>query len=213
VLFAGSYRDVLKNVARQGLCQAMATAPQTDAPCRWDDVDVSGMRVAFVTHSLGSRILFDALNELLGAPKSRERLLPMLNREPSFFMFANQLALLALADRPVLEPPPAPGALPPGNQGLPGFSQALAEARTEDFGIGAPVPVNIVAFSDPNDVLSYRVRTSESYADNSAVRFLNVRISNGVEIPWLIAWPPSAHSGYQVNARVWAVVTSGLPKP
>ena len=49
----------------------MAADPTTGVPCDWDNVDVSGMRVAFVTHSLGSRILFDSLNELLGDDNRR----------------------------------------------------------------------------------------------------------------------------------------------
>jgi hypothetical protein len=103
VMYSGAYRAVLKQVLRDAICRAVRDDGQTtvpsSSPCKWNEVtaqQASSCRLIFFTHSLGGRMVFDVLTELLdesGSP-SHEVLLNGFQ----IYMFANQLALLELTD-------------------------------------------------------------------------------------------------------------------
>jgi hypothetical protein len=75
----------------------------------------NGRRYFFVTHSLGSRIIYDTMLDLVGVgspgrankfqepewKRSRPVVLQMIANTPAFYMMANQLSLLGLANVPV----------------------------------------------------------------------------------------------------------------
>lgn len=209
VLYVGKYREFLNAAVTVGLCRAYSRNPAS--PCTWSDVDLRDTRLAFITHSLGSRMLSDALIDLIKHnAQAEQRLLPALNYGSSFFMFANQIPLLRLGDED--DPPPKPGQDTPLKPiGIRGLGQALQQCRLKRGESGAE-PVNVVAFSDPNDVLSYRVPSGVNYSTAGALRFINVRVSNATTWLGLLESPLSAHNGYQANSKVWDVVTRGLPQ-
>jgi len=208
VPYVGKYREFLKTAVTAGLCRAFSANPAT--PCTWSDVDLRDTRLVFVSHSLGSRLLTDGLIDLIrhNAP-AEQKLLPALNHGSSFFMFANQIPLLRLGDED--HPPPLLGqdtAVKP--IGIRGLGQALQQSRLSRGEAGAE-PVNVIAFSDPNDVLTYRVPKGVDYSTAGALRFINVRISNAATWFGLRESSIPAHTGYQLNTKVWDVVTGGLP--
>lgn len=208
VLYVGRYREFLKNAVTAGLCQAFSQNPIS--PCSWSNVELVDTRLAFITHSLGSRMLTDALIDLIRDDAvPAQKLLPALNYGTSFFMFANQLPLLRLGDED--DPPPMIGettAVKP--IGIRGLGRALQQSRM-NRGETAAHPVNVIAFTDPNDVLSYRVPKGEDYSTAGTLRFVNIRISNAITWFRLVESPVRAHNGYQTNTKVWDVVTGGPP--
>jgi hypothetical protein len=64
--------------------------------------------------------------------------------------------------------------------------------------------VQVVAFSDPNEVLRYLVPNA------GPERYFNVIISNDVTYVGAIENPATAHLGYYQNRNVWDVVANGV---
>jgi hypothetical protein len=93
---------------------------------------------------------------------------------------------------------------------VPPKPRPLAEAS----GVEAPPPEKqIVAFTDPNDILSWRLRPKDlevPRSDRRSVKLTNVYMSNGeVSIPGLISDPVKAHTGYFDNPRVMNLLLCG----
>lgn len=120
IIYAGRYAPVLERGVAEALCHAITNQPP-NARCRWPDPSTDAHRYVFVTHSLGSRILYDTLINLLdydpfgkGNPFAKGDFEPddtylkaaapfvaqMVARTPAIYMMANQLSLMGLADTP-----------------------------------------------------------------------------------------------------------------
>ncbi|NYH18372.1 hypothetical protein [Paraburkholderia bryophila] len=122
-LYMGQYRSVLQLGLADALChtltgQESASDPAAAAgrPCRWQvsDEDLK-TRYLFVTHSLGSRLLYDTLLGLMGyrtpgvdqdlfatqSPNSQEFTANVMKNTPVVYMMANQLAFLGLGNLPI----------------------------------------------------------------------------------------------------------------
>ena len=155
-------------------------------------------RVAFVvTESLGSYVLIEAL---LGAvaEAAGEGRPGFVARADSLYMLANQWALLALADI-----------------GVRGEAGPSASELQEAMNARGQVPVaaageirQIVAFNDPNDVLTYQ--TPDYFEEAVGVlegRGRRVTVKN-VTVPVATSWfglfanPLAAHLGYRTDDRV-----------
>lgn len=70
--------------------------------------------------------------------------------------------------------------------------------------------LDIVAFSDPNDLLSYSI--PDWYASASGelnVRVTNVFVHNAPRWLWLVENPSSAHTNYMINDDVWKAIACG----
>ena len=176
----------------------------------------------FISHSLGSRITMDGLqrlSRLLNAatqsPAEQELALKSFpefekfrqgfqNRHIKIFMLSNQLPLLQLGR-------PAPDVL---NQHkdycLPGGNRYAQRFANE---------THIIAFSDPNDLLSYTIPLGfkDKYLDSRVC----ARISNiSINIAYVndlfgfseVANPMEAHVGYDHDERVIALMAHGLGK-
>ena len=117
IIYAGTYGEVIERGVADALCRAMIETPVTEA-CAWARIDReadASRSYFFVTHSLGSRIVYDTMLDLVGAGSpgrankfekdewrlSRPVALQMIANTPAFYMMANQLALLGLANVPV----------------------------------------------------------------------------------------------------------------
>ncbi|MCZ6466552.1 MAG: hypothetical protein O6829_04670, partial [Alphaproteobacteria bacterium] len=172
----------------------------------------------FVTHSLGSRIMVDSLQLLAqrfqsykrqfsGAARVRfERLADALQKKRfTVFMLANQLPLLQLGrDLPEVSGKVADYCRPGG-------------PRYDDRLLGE---LGIVAFSDPNDILSYAIppKFAEENLDSRVCpRIVNVSINvaNVVDLFGLgeFASPAEAHGGYDNDERVIAIIANGVGNP
>ncbi len=147
-------------------------------------------RVAIVTHSLGSTITLDAMVPIINGQSGMRALFRATGGKniiaPShlvFYMFANQYGLLTIGEK----------------ESLTNLNAALA---------GAPLTKNdavqIYAFTDPNDLLSYplnphlgRITTCNVYVRNFAVTF-----GYGTD-------PLETHLNYEYNDAVANVMLDG----
>jgi len=166
----------------------------------------------FISHSLGSRITIDALQRLanLFNKKEFQEKFPDLKKlhnviqqkDITIFMLSNQLPLLQLG-------------------------RSLPEVLNEHDKYCSPQGSNyaerfanqshIVAFSDPNDMLSYTIPEGykDKYLDSrmcTTVSNISINIANVVDVFGFseIASPMEAHTGYDHDERVVALLAHGL---
>ena len=166
----------------------------------------------FITHSLGSRIVTDAVQLLaqIVAAELAERPSPnlraaaevMQNRKLPVFMLANQLPLLQL------------GREQPDNAGQ--FDD-YCTPRGEKYNQRIFKELTLVAFSDPNDILSYALPPDflDNYMDSRLCpRLVNVILNVADEVDLFgfgrFANPVDAHNGYENDERVIALITQGI---
>lgn len=162
---------------------------------------------AFITHSLGSRIMTDALQAMpdladRAAPEAKDRLANILNRRLPVFMLSNQLPLLQLG------------------QPEPTVSGQIDELCTAEFDPSTGRLFNeiaIVAFSDPNDVMSYSIPQGflDEHVDSRICPSLvNVVLNVADLISFFgvgqFANPLTAHSEYDDDERVIGLITRGI---
>jgi len=158
---------------------------------------------AFITESLGSKMLFDGVGSLAD-PNTPEAapLRKSLARTRAIYMLANQLPLLALAE---------------ARAGM-----TTSRVETSELGWFGPSPgrdladaqqsgpaLQIVAFTDPNDQFSYRLTHASIGEDPERVALFNVIVSNAPTYFGLAENPWPAHVGYWDNAVVPRLVLEG----
>lgn len=221
LVYVGAGRNKILSAVRQGMCWANSTDwdafPQTPVQCRLDD-PLYGSRLPldrffFVTHSLGSRIVLDALEtsaEGIYAQLESERdrtpfLTNLQNHTVTVFMLANQLPLLQAGF------PPAP---------VTGQIAAYCTPEGPLYGRRIIARTQLVAFSDPNDLLSYPI--SDDFVQNGIdSRLCPTVVNMSLNIPHLtrvagrdvFADPLSAHTRYNEDERVIGLMTGGLGRP
>jgi hypothetical protein len=166
--------------------------------------------VALITHSLGSRATMDALQSIVRRTDDVDviadpgilRLIDALKEiELQLFMLSNQLPLLEAGQDP---------------QEVTGAAEDYCEADSELADQRFLKSLNMVAFSDPNDVMSYPVPEEwvEHYVDsrlcpkvtNVTINIAAVRSLFGLAE---FADPLTAHSGYGKDARVGGLLAKG----
>lgn len=164
--------------------------------------------IAIVTHSLGSRIVIDALQYIAARAQTlqmsdTEFMTELLqSQQVPIYMLANQLPLLQL-----------------------GFSVPEVTGMVDDY--CKPTgdlynerlfsEVEVVAFSDPNDLLSYAI------PPNFAARYLDSRICPvivnvlvnvaqpvGVPVLGSVVNPMTAHLDYETDQRVIDIIARGV---
>lgn len=222
VIYLGAYGDSIRRVVAEGLSRIAAVAGTNGEH-----------NYSIVSDSLGSRVVFDALGCALDHPDSdagsgcdylhddrkfaateMNALSLMANNTTQMFMNANQLPFLELSR-----------AKPPGHKetqvewlkrfpcesGGPGLLRFLQGREL------SKQPVQIVAFTDPNDALSYHLTdrfrkhcVHLAGSGQTPVKFINVRISN---VKWtfgVFANPNKAHSdGFRKNQAAIEMLVSG----
>ena len=149
------------------------------------DPDYKHAPIAVLTESLGSKILTDVL---LGASRYEKRELEAVfepDRVKVVFYGANQLPLLNL-----------------GSQGY-----GCGADQDSDVGLAEALKAEtIVAFTDPNDLLSYEVHPEDVCGSRD---IYNVIVSNTPSWFGLGARPDHAHKWYRVNPDVVAMIVCG----
>ncbi|MEE4147082.1 MAG: hypothetical protein V2I26_19920 [Halieaceae bacterium] len=217
--FIGNRGDDIRGSVGQALCWALST--------RWDDLppltegqrcensSLYGSRVSIdelviASHSLGSRATVDALQdaargldpEQAVGPRARQFAAELKNKQITLYMLSNQLPLL--------------------ETGQP--SQAVTRAGNEFCGPDAPQlgsrflkQLDMIAFTDPNDILSYPVPQFwvRKYLDSrlcTNVRNVTINIANVRRLPVIgtFADPISAHTGYDSDPRVAELIARGM---
>jgi hypothetical protein len=226
-LYAGTYRvNVMRPSVEKGLCYFVGGTPSRDGSAcshgAYQDPTV------IVTHSLGSYMLMDAIDDQL--TRSRRPLTTaaaqVLQRTQFVYMMANQLALLDLTTltsyaQSAAEAQPQTAA--PSTRRFPEMVRRFAK-EWSNLRLAARVRVRtqmqnpqavpaadeqIVAFNDPNDILSWLVQNQN--VGLPKVFLANVYLSNNeFTIPPLFSDPTVAHTGYFDNRTVLETMICGM---
>jgi hypothetical protein len=217
VLYIGNYRAaVMRPTVEKALCLFVGGQAVGVDDCALPESTPPSI---VVTHSLGSYMLMDAIDDELGRARSGPTAAARLVGSTRFiYMMANQLPLLDLSTLPGY----------PAYVGADGESQWTSTASKFLSHLKALAPKNggqlvnggaaferqVIAFSDPNDILSYLVRPGAlglPPAQDPALYLSNVYMGNGeFSIPGLISNPVGAHLGYFTNRRVIDLLVCGM---
>jgi hypothetical protein len=220
VLYGGAYREkVIRPSIQAALCLVASRDHKTCAPGDYRDPTV------IITHSLGGYMLMDAIADELRADCQSKSgggaAEKILENTPVIYMMANQLALLDLSTLhrdPEAPKPKIPESAPATNHFAQCWIQArraraLHEAKSSDSDETKPVS-QVVAFSDPNDILSWRLEPRNLKLPKPVwgeVVVTNVYMSNNeFSIPGVISDPVNAHTGYFVNPAVMDMLICGM---
>ena len=217
--FAGDMHEPILESVGQALCWAMSRRwselprETRETVCRFDAA--YGSRVALddfviITHSLGSRVAVDALQRaarMIGRPEFEndpqiQRVAELLRDEEfHLYMLSNQLPLLEAGREP---------------QEVTGQAAAFCGTDAPRADERLLKRLHLVAFTDPNDVLSYPV--PQSWADRHLESRLCSSITNVtinlVQVSSLLglgefANPLNAHLGYDGDERVRGLLARG----
>lgn len=247
VLYMGPYGQAMRSGVAEALCRALSSDRMSAGRCVWP-APAADTQYIFVTHSLGSRILYDTLLALLdptscsggvsvvaGQQNAASRFAAsVIANSPVVYMMANQVPLIGLARIPArVQPQPAGDGQPAaGTSGVVGtppdecgglrqFARAKQEQqaqqaqKSQQSKAGASSALDIVAFNDTDDVLSWAlpkwyVRELPAAGEQRLhIKAVNVYVQNATR--WFGAYenPGKAHIGYFANPEVWRVITCG----
>jgi hypothetical protein len=171
----------------------------------------------FITHSLGSRIVTDAFQEearsmrewidkASDTPEDKKQLEDLVyalkHKEMRMYMLANQLPLLELG----FSPPPVVGQI-----------GAYCEPDGSKYDDRFFSKLSIIAFSDPNDALSYAIPADyeDMYMDSRlcpAIVNVSVNVADSINIFGIADFvnPMSAHDSYEDDERVIGLMVDGI---
>jgi len=172
------------------------------------DVSMKKDHYAFISHSLGSRIIIDGLqriSEKFSVTKSRDLIAEKFIQafqelHIPIFMLANQLPLFQVTR----ETPE-----------ITGQHDAYCLAEGEHYNLRTLSNTDIIAFNDPNDILSYtiteefmdRYLDSRLCIDTTNININVADVSGAFGIDY--ANPLDAHNGYLTDKRVIAMIAHG----
>jgi len=203
VLYSGEYKTVLRHSVKWTL-ERMQKDLHND----------SDYEFFFVTFSLGSKIVFDVVDEM-DTEAERSSRDAIVDRTASFFMLANQIPLLGLGEvKPTSMPSTADGG--PGYQSMLSFVQRKRSRMNPAQKTAQTQPsrsdLTIVAVSDPNDLFSYTI--PPYVRDRSPSIFINVVMSVAKTGYWIpgegyVASPLEAHTGYGHDPDVIKLIIDG----
>jgi hypothetical protein len=168
--------------------------------------------LAIITQSLGSYMCYDTLlkmsrgERIMGEKEySADVVQDLIGHTNYVYMLANQLPLLELSE--VSNPLPLRHASATA-------VKALAEIRRQNKPRArlqqpqAPLALHLVAFSDPNDLLSYPL--DQSSISGSTIVYSNVVVSvERSAILGVFAWPMKAHTGHEKSKVVMDLLAFG----
>lgn len=148
----------------------------------------SDKTLVLISESLGSKVLADSLTEETDDKAGR---LQLFAPTELVFMAANQIPILSLAD----EDHDKSGTF---ENSLQEFLFQISEQR-DDKRAG---DLQVIAFTDPNDLLSYELKATGFSASN-------VFVSNDKTWFGKLERPDTAHRNYLENDKVWQLILCG----
>jgi hypothetical protein len=221
LVYTGTGRERIQATIGQTLCWALSAdwqcLPDDQQLCTPDNPAFASRldfdEFAFITHSLGSRITTDGLTRLARVVETEGVKRPEVRRvtqsfrelDVKVFMLANQLPLLQSG----LEPADVQGAVP-----------AYCLPEGVDFANRVFKETELIAFSDPNDLLSYPIPDAfvRDYVDSRLCpKQVNVTI-NIARVTSILGFgdfanPLAAHVDYDDDERVIGLITRGIGQP
>jgi hypothetical protein len=220
--FIGNRGDDIRGAVGQALCWAMSARwedlPSLTEGQRCEALSHYGDRVAIdelviASHSLGSRAAVDALQSAArglnvsrgDAARATRFATELKDKEVSLYMLSNQLPLLE-AGQP--------------KQEVTGLGAEFCGPDAPQAGQRFVKRLDMIAFTDPNDILSYPVPQFwvHKYLDSrlcTTVRNVTINIANVRRLPVIgtFAEPITAHTGYDSDARVMDLMATGIGNP
>ena len=227
----GSMHGIFRESMRQLFLKSARFSAQGSKSDEWEEQwkDPHGIDREFVvvSHSLGSYLVFSTLdlnqNDALlrsalallkpGAADEDAAAQYILERTSLVYFFANQVPLLELANVQGAGPAGLTAAQLLTPEGLSGALNSLLMkwknlrenfAQKQGRGAAAAKPPQVVAWSDPNDLLSWRLPAMEGLV------VTNLYVHN-TAWHWIIANPAAAHANYSTNKQVLRIMFG--PKP
>jgi len=159
---------------------------------------------AFISHSLGSRIIIDGMQRIASLLDQRDADFKdaLKKKTIPIYMMSNQLPMLQLGRK-----------LPEVSNQKAAYCRPEGEKYNQRMLTKTP----IIAFSDPNDLLSYAIPHGfvEKYLDSRLcidVTNININVATIIDaFGWgKIANPLEAHIGYDTDDRVIALIAKGI---
>jgi len=176
-------------------------------------VSMKNDHYAFISHSLGSRIAIDSLQRmarLFGDSQSEPMktwgladkfVQAFKEKHIPIFMLANQLPMFQIT-REIPE--------------VTGQYDAYCRADGEHYNLRTLSNIGIIAFNDPNDILSYTITEEfmNRYLDSRPcidTTNININVADVTGVFGLdYANPLDAHGGYETDERVIAMIAHGI---
>ena len=221
ILYLGESRELILRSFAQAFCWMSKD--------NWNDIPGNGRHgcdfsngigdnfnqdeIVFISHSLGSRIVIDGLTRIVSLLErpDQKTILNTIDRKKRealqkkhihIFMLSNQLPMLQLGKE------------------LPEITGKKADFCNVDgskYRSRLFAETSIVAFSDPNDLLSYAIPQdfTEQYLDSRLcinVTNININVASVFDAFGIgkIANPMEAHVGYSRDDRVVALIANGI---
>lgn len=219
VVYLGKNGDRIRAQTEKAVCRILGgDIPAGDTACSFAG-GPPPEKIAFVTESLGSKVLFDAIRKIWNdasakGPATMREAAHRFSRVTGIYMAANQIPLLDQADaaaasdsNPVTSAPAHP---------LIEFFENVRKVEEEQNHSPRLPPLVLVAFTDPNDLLSYRLIRDD--IGISHLRLVDVTVSNDWTYLRYVERPDTAHCGYRENPTVLKLIIHGyqggdLPDP
>jgi len=222
MIYLGHHKEDILRSFSKAFCWMISATEWDDLPetsnlaCMPSKLAIENMRndhYVIISHSLGSRIVIDGLQRsarLFGDRQSGTRKVWGLadkfvqafkeNHIP-IYMLANQLPLFQLGQK-----------LPE----VTGQRDAYCRSDGEHYDSRFLSEIDIIAFSDPNDMLSYAIPPgfTNRYIDSrlcAKTTNININVAKVINMFGIeIASPLEAHVAYATDDRVIALITNGV---
>ncbi len=199
-VYSGATGDRIRSWVKSQICTAFE-GQMHQGRCLLTAGD--GRPVVVIGQSLGSRILLDAMQEIVddnNATGRRDALDTRLSRDLQLiFLISNQIHLLRLTDKM------NEGGTTKAQQSFFGY---LQNARDRSADADQPVSdLQVIEISDPNDVLSLRFVPDKGNDGDLSV--MNVMVSNSSTWFGTVANPVAVHEDYTKNKEVLKLLVDG----
>lgn len=206
VAYIGAPGDEIRRWMKSEVCDAIGGQVSSSGACVLSN-SYKRQPLLLVSESLGSIMLTDAVSEIWrsATPSQKGQTAQRLSDVQLVFLIANQIPILEVARH--TRNKRSAVSLDQDMQ----LGRILSQARQQILrSADKQIPLNplrFVEFTDPNDVLSYRLISGINFP--SEVSLTNVTVSNAPTIFGLLENPIDAHCGYEWNAQVLGVILYG----
>jgi hypothetical protein len=221
LIYAGDLREHIQNQIKQALLLSLGNGDAQKSFALDFLVTEAKQKkepLFFISESLGSKVLFDTLRVMKNEGEAMAMVVDRtLGRTMQVFMWANQIPLLSLAlgdtgssvfksehDNIFDDPLDAIGK---EYKAVINRQSFLPPSLLDE----QPDALHVVAFTDPNDLLSYPLRES-TQDEKKDYKFTDVIVSNANTWFWLIENPYKAHTGYEDNLDIHRIIACGYPE-
>ncbi len=220
MIYLGESREDILISFAQSFCW-MISAQWGDLPatsnqaCIPNEKSVNNMNsdhYALISHSLGSRITIDGLQRIAalfgnttgkirGMDRPEELVQAFQQKKIPIYMLSNQLPMLQLGRK-----------LP----AVTGQWDAYCHKDGENYNSRILSQTSIIAFSDPNDILSYAIPYGfiDRYLDSRLcvdITNININVAKIIKAFGVdMANPLEAHIGYETDDRIIALLANGV---